>query len=80
MNSKLLQVEMGKRERKGWWVFLYLLTQKRAVTALRPGISGKTPETPGSPETPGITWKLGPPKVRTQEFKPMNLLVQRYLS
>jgi hypothetical protein len=47
---------MGKRERererKGWRGHLYPLTQKRAVTALRPGMSGVNPETPGSPETP----------------------------
>jgi hypothetical protein len=50
MSSDLLQVEMGKieRYRKGWRGFLYPLTQKRAVTVLRPGISGKTPETPAS--------------------------------
>jgi hypothetical protein len=44
---------MGKRERKWWRGLLYPLTQKRVVTALRPGISEKTPETPGSSETPG---------------------------
>jgi hypothetical protein len=51
---------MGKRERerKGRRRLLYPLTQKRAVTTLRPGISGKTPETPGSLETPGKTRKL----------------------
>jgi hypothetical protein len=39
MSSEALQVENGKRERKGWRGLLYPLTQKRAVTALRPGIS-----------------------------------------
>jgi hypothetical protein len=46
MSSELLQVEMGKRERKGWRWLLYPLTQKRAVIALRPGISKNTLETP----------------------------------
>jgi hypothetical protein len=41
-----------EREGKGWRGLLYPLIQKRVVTALRPGISGKTPETLGSPETP----------------------------
>jgi hypothetical protein len=52
MSSEALQVEMGKRERKGWRGLLYPLTQKRVVTALRPGISGVNSETLGSPETP----------------------------
>jgi hypothetical protein len=34
---------------------LYPLTHRRVVTTLRPGMSGKIPETPGSPETPGKT-------------------------
>jgi hypothetical protein len=42
-----------ERERKGWRGLLYPLKQKRAITALRHGISGVNPETPGSPETQG---------------------------
>jgi hypothetical protein len=73
---------MGKREGrgKGWRRLLYPITQKRAVTARRPRISGKTPETPGSSETPGKTRKLWPSKVSTQEVNLVNVLVQRYLS
>jgi hypothetical protein len=56
------------------------LTQKRVVTALRPGVSGKTPETLGSPKTSGKTQKLQPPKVSTQKLNPVNVLVQRCLS
>jgi hypothetical protein len=39
----------GKREgsRKGWRGLLYTLTQNIVVTALRPGVSGVNPETPG---------------------------------
>jgi hypothetical protein len=57
MSFEDLQVEMGKREieRKGWRGLLHPLTQKRAVTALRPGMSGETLKTPGSPETLGKT-------------------------
>jgi nitrogenase molybdenum-iron protein alpha/beta subunit len=58
---------MVKRERKGWRGLLYPLTQKRAVTALRPGMSGKISETLRSPETPGKTRILRPSKVSTQE-------------
>jgi hypothetical protein len=67
MSSELLQVALGKkrererereRERKGWRRLLYPLTQKRAITALTPEISGKTQETSGSPETLRKTWKL----------------------
>jgi hypothetical protein len=65
-----------ERERKGWRGLLYPLTQKRAVTALRPGKSGKIPENPGSPETPGKTRILRP---LTQEYNPVNVLVQRCL-
>jgi hypothetical protein len=50
---------MGKRERKGWKGLLYPLTQKRVVTALRPGISGGKPGNSGmsgdsgkTPDTP----------------------------
>jgi hypothetical protein len=70
MRSECLQVEMGKRERerKGWRGLLYPLTQKRAVTALRPGMSGKIPKTLGSPETPSKTWILRPSKVSTQKI------------
>jgi hypothetical protein len=42
------------------------LTQKRAVTALRPGMSGKNLETPGSLKTLGKTRILRPSKVSTQ--------------
>jgi hypothetical protein len=35
-----------ERERKGWRGLLYPLTQKRAIIALRPGMSGVNPETP----------------------------------
>jgi hypothetical protein len=56
------------------------LTQKRAVTALRLKMSGKIPETPGSPETPGKTQILRPSKVSTQEYNPVNVLVERCLS
>jgi hypothetical protein len=80
MYSELLQVEMGKRDRKGWRGFYTSLTQKRAVIALRPRISGKTLETSGSPETPGITRELQPPKVSTQDIKPVKVLVQMCLS
>jgi hypothetical protein len=63
---------MRERERergKGGGDF-YTPTQKRAVTALRLGISGKTPKTLGSPETPGKTRKLRPSKVSTQKVNP----------
>jgi hypothetical protein len=84
MGSEGLQVEMGKRERererKGWRGLLYPLTQKRAFTSLRPGMSRKISETPGSPETPGKTRILRPSKVSTQENNPVNVLVQRCLS
>jgi hypothetical protein len=45
----------GKRESKGrgGGGLLYPLTQNIVVRALRPGVSGVNPETPGSPETPG---------------------------
>jgi hypothetical protein len=60
---------MGKRERererKGWRWLLYPLTQKRAVTALRPEMSGENPETPGSSENPGKPRILRPSKVST---------------
>jgi hypothetical protein len=81
MSSELLQVKMDKRERerKGWRRLLYLLTQKRAATTLRPRMSGKIPETPGSPETSGKTRKLRPPKVSTLKVNLMNVLVQRCL-
>jgi hypothetical protein len=47
MSYELLHVEMGKRERKERAEgLLYPLTQKRAITTIRPGISGRTPETP----------------------------------
>jgi hypothetical protein len=69
-----------ERERKGWRGLLYPLKQKRAVTALRPGKSGKIPETPGSPKTPSKTRILRPLKVSTQEYNPVNVLVQRCLS
>jgi hypothetical protein len=73
---------MGKRERgEGWWRgLLYPLTQKRAVTALRPGMFRKILETPGSPKTPGKTRILRPPKVSTQENNLVNVLVPRCLS
>jgi hypothetical protein len=73
---------MGKseRERKGWRRLLYPLTQKRAVTALRPGMFGKTPETLGSLATPGKIRILRPSKISTQENNPVNVLVQRCLS
>jgi hypothetical protein len=53
---------------------LYPLTQKRVVTALRPGISGRSPETPGKPR------RFRPSKVNTLEVNPVNVLVQRCLS
>jgi hypothetical protein len=50
MSFEVLHFKMGERERererKGWRELLYRLTQKRAITALRPGLSGKNPETP----------------------------------
>jgi hypothetical protein len=73
MSSEALQVKMGKRERKGWRGLLYPLAQKRVVTALRPGMSGENPETPGSPETLGKPWILRPSKVSTQENVPVNV-------
>jgi hypothetical protein len=80
MSPEALQFEMGKRERKGSRGLLYPLTQKKVVTALRPRMSGKIPETPGSPETPGKTRILRPSMVSTQENIPVNVLVQRCLS
>jgi hypothetical protein len=54
MRSVEVQVEMvGERSKKGWRGLLYPLTQNIAIEALRPGVSGVNPETPGSPETPG---------------------------
>jgi hypothetical protein len=44
-----------ERDRKGWRGLLYPLTQKRAVTAIRHGMSGENQETSGSPKTPGKT-------------------------
>jgi hypothetical protein len=38
---------------KEWRGILYPLTQNIAIEALRPGVFGANPETPGSPETPG---------------------------
>jgi hypothetical protein len=72
MSFELLQVVNGQereRERKegGEGGFYTPSEQKRVVTALRPGMSGKIPDTPGSLETPGKTRKLRPPKVSTQE-------------
>jgi hypothetical protein len=59
---------MGKRERRGRVEGAFIpLTQKRAVTALRPRIFEKTPKTLGSLETSGKTQKLWPPKVSTQK-------------
>jgi hypothetical protein len=49
-----------ERERKGWRGLLYPLTQKRAVTALRPGMSVENSETSESPETPGKPQILTP--------------------
>jgi hypothetical protein len=50
---------MGKSERrKRVEKAVIPLTHKRVVTTLRPQISGKTPETQGSPVTPGKTRKL----------------------
>jgi hypothetical protein len=69
-----------ERERKGWRELLYPFTQKRAVTPLRPGISGKTLETPGSLETPGKPRRFRSSKVSTQKVNPVNVLVQRCLS
>jgi hypothetical protein len=49
-----------EREGKGWRGLLYPLTQKKVVTALRPGMSVKIPETPEvrrlreNPETPSF--------------------------
>jgi hypothetical protein len=89
MSSEGLQFANGQerererereREMKGWRGLLYPLTQKRAVAALRPGMSGKIPETSGSPETPGKARILRPSKVSTQENDPVNVLVQRCLS
>jgi hypothetical protein len=53
---------------------LYPLTLKRVVIALRPGMSGKNPETLGK------TRILQPSKVITQETNRVNVLVQRCLS
>jgi hypothetical protein len=54
MRSEVMQVEMaGERSKgRGGGGLLYPLTQKIAITALRPRVSGVNPETPGSPETP----------------------------
>jgi hypothetical protein len=75
---------MGKRERererKGWRGLLYPLTQKRAIIALRPGVSGKSPELREVRRLRGKTWTLRPPKVNTQKVSPVNVLVQRCLS
>jgi hypothetical protein len=50
-----MQVEVaGERVNKGVkGAFIPPLTQNIAAEALRPGVSGVNPETPGSPETPG---------------------------
>jgi hypothetical protein len=82
MRSKDVQVEMaGVRVKKGVeGGFYYPLTQNIAVEALRPGVSGVNPETPGSPETPGKTRILRHSKVSTQEKIPVNVLVRRCLS
>jgi hypothetical protein len=82
MCYEALPFKTGKREResKGWRGLLYPLTQKRLVTALRPGMSGENPETLGSPETPGKTRILRPSKITTPENNPVNVLVQRCLS
>jgi hypothetical protein len=55
MRSEVMQVENGRRESKGrgGGGLLYPLTQNIAVEALRPGVSGVNPETPGSPEILG---------------------------
>jgi hypothetical protein len=45
--------------------FIPPLTQNIAVEALRPGVSGVNPKTPGSPEIWGSTRILRPPKVNT---------------
>jgi hypothetical protein len=44
---------MGKRERKGWKRLLYPLTHKRAVAALRLGISRENPGNTGKSENYG---------------------------
>jgi hypothetical protein len=50
-----MQVEIaGERSKgRGGGGFYPPLTQNIGVEALRPGVSGVNPETPGSPETPG---------------------------
>jgi hypothetical protein len=54
MRSEGLQVEMAReRVKEGVEGDFNPLTQSIAVTALRPGVSGVNPKTPGSPETPG---------------------------
>jgi hypothetical protein len=56
MRSDEVQVEMaGERESKEGveGAFIPPLTHNIAVEALRPGVSGVNPKTPGSPETPG---------------------------
>jgi hypothetical protein len=83
MRSEDVQVEMaGERESKegGGGGFYTPLTQNITVEALRPGVSGLNPETPGSPETPGKTRILRPSKFSTQEKIPVNVLVRRCLS
>jgi hypothetical protein len=42
-----------ERVKEGWRGLLYPLTQNIVVTALRPGVSGVNPETPGSLEISG---------------------------
>jgi hypothetical protein len=43
----------GERVKEGVEGAFIPLTQNIVVEALRPGVSGVNPETPGSPETPG---------------------------
>jgi hypothetical protein len=56
-------VRKGQEREERWRGLLYPLTQKRAVTTLRPGMSGKISKTSGSPETPGSPETLGKPRI-----------------
>jgi hypothetical protein len=52
MSFEALQFENGQGREESVEGAFIPLTQKRVVITLRPGMSGKIPETPGSPETP----------------------------
>jgi hypothetical protein len=54
MRSVEVQVEMaGERSKEGVEGAFIPPHPEYTVDALRPGVSGVNPETPGSPETPG---------------------------